>query len=345
MKQNPKTQNIDRKIRKFLTRKYTSLLFVRRYNFSFLFAIYHAYRRLLQKESGCGIYNNVLVYKNPNNFYEFFVNFANFNSCLVEKINSKRKSRILHSGINRYYERIKEFHSIADQGSLNKKSSNERVFYLASKILAFESLTFKIPYIARDLKIPLRDKLLIKKCEKARLETENLFTPGGKMDLCLDKLNFLPRYLKQYKSNIKEFILFNDYIVTDKKIIREFRQIKKKLFEERFVEKEAIKGAIAYKGKVKGNTKIILSPKDFPKMQKGDIIVAHGTTPDYMPVVRICSGIISDEGGFLCHASIVSRELKIPCIVGTKVATRILKDYNLVELDADNGVVKILKRD
>jgi len=53
--------------------------------------------------------------------------------------------------------------------------------------------------------------------------------------------------------------------------------------------------------------------------------------------------VITDEGGITCHAAIVSRELKIPCIVGTKIATRVLKDGDKVEVDADKGVVKIIK--
>ena len=53
--------------------------------------------------------------------------------------------------------------------------------------------------------------------------------------------------------------------------------------------------------------------------------------------------IITDEGGLTCHAAIVSRELKIPCIVGTKIATKVLKDGDLVEADANKGIVKIIK--
>ncbi len=60
--------------------------------------------------------------------------------------------------------------------------------------------------------------------------------------------------------------------------------------------------------------------------------------------MRKAKAIVTDEGGVTCHAAIVSRELKIPCIVGTKIATRVLKDGDLVEVDADKAVIKILKR-
>jgi pyruvate,water dikinase len=66
------------------------------------------------------------------------------------------------------------------------------------------------------------------------------------------------------------------------------------------------------------------------------------TRPEYMPAILKAAAIIADEGGITCHAAIVSRELGIPCIVGTKIATQALKDGDLVEVDADKGIVKIL---
>ena len=68
------------------------------------------------------------------------------------------------------------------------------------------------------------------------------------------------------------------------------------------------------------------------------------TTPWYLPAMKKAAGFITDEGGLLCHAAIVSREMNKPCIIGTKIATKVLKDGDLVEVDANNGVVKILKK-
>jgi pyruvate,water dikinase len=61
------------------------------------------------------------------------------------------------------------------------------------------------------------------------------------------------------------------------------------------------------------------------------------TSPDFIPILKKVSAIITDEGGITCHAAIVSRELKIPCIVGTKIATKVLKDGDVVEVDAQKG--------
>jgi len=68
------------------------------------------------------------------------------------------------------------------------------------------------------------------------------------------------------------------------------------------------------------------------------------TTPDFVPAIQKAAGIITDEGGITCHAAITSRELKKPCIIGTKFATQVLHDGDLVEVDADNGVVRILEK-
>ncbi len=103
-----------------------------------------------------------------------------------------------------------------------------------------------------------------------------------------------------------------------------------------------IKGSTVFLGKVKGVVKIVFSPLDFNKIISGDILVSPMTQPSFAPILSSIAGIITDEGGITCHAAIVAREMKKPCIIGTKIATQILKDGDLVEVDANNGVVKIL---
>jgi pyruvate,water dikinase len=68
------------------------------------------------------------------------------------------------------------------------------------------------------------------------------------------------------------------------------------------------------------------------------------TTPDLMPAIEKAVAIVTDEGGMLCHAAIVSRELGIPCIIGTRNATSILRDGDLVEVDAEKGIVRKIKK-
>ena len=95
---------------------------------------------------------------------------------------------------------------------------------------------------------------------------------------------------------------------------------------------------------VKGIAKIINLPEDMAKMNQGDIMVSHSTNPNLVPAMKKAGAIITDVGGVTCHAAIVSRELNIPCVIGTKISTRLLKDGEKVEVDATKGIIKRLKK-
>ncbi|MFA6227010.1 MAG: PEP-utilizing enzyme [Candidatus Paceibacterota bacterium] len=103
------------------------------------------------------------------------------------------------------------------------------------------------------------------------------------------------------------------------------------------------KGTVACKGVVQGIAKIVLKEHQFGKFQKGEILITTSTRPEFLPIMSLASAIVTDEGGLTSHAAIISRELKRPCIVGTKHATSIFEDGDLIEVDADKGVVKIIK--
>ena len=105
---------------------------------------------------------------------------------------------------------------------------------------------------------------------------------------------------------------------------------------------EIIKGQAAYSGKAKGRVKIINTIQEMAKMHAGNILVSHMTNPDIVPAMKLASSIVTDLGGITCHAAIVARELKKPCVIGTKTATQVLKDGDLVEVDATKGIVKKL---
>lgn len=108
-------------------------------------------------------------------------------------------------------------------------------------------------------------------------------------------------------------------------------------------EEDIITGTPANKGKITGKVKILLEYEDIFNVEKGDIIVATMTTPDYVSAMEKAVGFVTDEGGITCHAAILSREFNVPCIVGTNNATQKLKNGQLIELDAYNGVIRILE--
>ncbi len=105
---------------------------------------------------------------------------------------------------------------------------------------------------------------------------------------------------------------------------------------------DSFNGQLAYPGLVKGLVRLVLSAKDMKKFRKGEILVTRMTDPSYLPIMRLASAFVTDVGGITCHAAIVARELKKPCLIGTKVATSILKNGDKVEVDAINGLVKKL---
>lgn len=79
------------------------------------------------------------------------------------------------------------------------------------------------------------------------------------------------------------------------------------------------------------------------KFQTGDIIVSINTNPSLLPMLTKCKAIVTNDGGLLCHAAIISREMNIPCIIGTKIATKAFKDGDIVEVDANKGIVRKIK--
>ena len=112
---------------------------------------------------------------------------------------------------------------------------------------------------------------------------------------------------------------------------------------ESFERTNTIKGQVAQVGMAKGRVRRVMGHKQIAELQEGEILVSPMTIPDFLPAMRKAAAIVTDEGGIMCHAAIVARELKKPCIVGTKVATQVLNDGDLVEVDADKGVVKRLR--
>lgn len=95
-------------------------------------------------------------------------------------------------------------------------------------------------------------------------------------------------------------------------------------------------------GVIRGKVKVVLTPKEANKMKDGEILVTVMTNPLYVVAIQRAKAIITDVGGMICHASIVARELGIPCVVGTKKATKILKDGMEVIVDGSEGKVYLL---
>ncbi len=128
------------------------------------------------------------------------------------------------------------------------------------------------------------------------------------------------------------------YIVQTRPVttIKTDRQTKDKSNDNRDI---ILIGDPASPGVAKGKVKIISSAKEIGKVKKGDLLVTTMTNPDFVPAMRLVNGIITDKGGRTSHAAIVSRELGIPCVVGARIATKKLKNGQIVALDGESGEI------
>lgn len=184
-----------------------------------------------------------------------------------------------------------------------------------------------------------------------------------RMDLSYSELIFLNWHeIKKYNSNkheiyskvirqrIKGFGIVFDSVFKTRIVTGKNLENFKNYFENKTGQgtgqgvRNNIKGVVVCQGTVIGKAKVVKSLEDFSKFRQDDILVAQMTTPDWVPVIEKSSAIITDIGGLTSHAAIISRELNKPCIVGTKFATKVLRDGDLIEVDAYKGTVRIVKR-
>lgn len=106
----------------------------------------------------------------------------------------------------------------------------------------------------------------------------------------------------------------------------------------------SLTGVSGSRGKGSGPARIIRTNQDLHKIHDGDVMVTPVTRQDYVPAIRRCAAVVNDEGGVTNHAAIVCREFGIPCIVGTKTGIKVFRDGDLLEVDANAGVVKVIKK-
>ncbi len=148
--------------------------------------------------------------------------------------------------------------------------------------------------------------------------------------------------VKTLENRKKDFVAFLSHgqigIVSGKQV-NKF----KKLCSEKNIG-NSLAGSIAFSGFSKGRVRIISQPKDLDNFKKGEVLVASMTTPSMVMAMKKASAFVTDEGGITCHAAILAREMKKPCVIGTKNATRLLKNGDFVEVDADKGIVRIIKK-
>lgn len=177
---------------------------------------------------------------------------------------------------------------------------------------------------AKDVKYPWKDVLALTK-------QEVYFFP---------KTRKLPSH-KVLQQRFKQSALIFDEKGSQVFIGKDVGKIEQIVIEDKKV--GVLKGASAFPGKVVAVARVINDPKLGNRLKKGEVLVSGMTRPEFLPIMKRASAFVTDSGGMLCHAAIVAREMKKPCVIGTQQATKVLKDGDLIEVDADRGEVRILK--
>jgi len=201
-----------------------------------------------------------------------------------------------------------------------------------------------------------KDKKYFKYFEEARKYSERAFVD---LENFINKVNFKEISLftkKEFKSYIVNEKIpnknkiksrsdsFGVFINNNERFYLNFEKIKEiENYWKKNLKTDEITGKPAYRGIISGKVRVIINLKEKDNFKQGEILVTGMTDPDFVPIINKASAIITDAGGLLCHAAIIAREMKKPCIIGTKIATQVLKDGDLVEVDANKGIVKIIK--
>lgn len=209
---------------------------------------------------------------------------------------------------------------------------NERILRVRSKYEKFSDLS---------------DKLLLEYFEKYFPDHNNLsnvISPDEIVSLAKNTLTTKNLDLIKERKR-RGWALVNGELTTYDDIEKLLTKYRLELtLENAEINKSKLFGTPAYRGSARGIVRLVFNKNDMHKVQNGDILVSDATTPNFLPAMKKASGFVTDEGGITSHAAIVAREMRKPCIVGTKIATKVLTDGDLIEVDSIKGIVRILKK-
>lgn len=155
----------------------------------------------------------------------------------------------------------------------------------------------------------------------------------------LQKHYYFPQDTEWAREKGKLYIVQTRPVTTVSAVARTEKIEAKGMKEIKVSQAPILTGAAASPGIGTGRVKILKSPKEIGKIEKGDVLVSKMTSPDYVPAMKKASAIVTDEGGQTSHAAIVSRELGIPCVVGTKDATKKLREGMIITVNGESGQI------
>lgn len=187
----------------------------------------------------------------------------------------------------------------------------------------------------KDIKVPEKIK------DKQKLPDEDI-VEIAKIGDRLQKHYYFPQDVEWAKEDDELYIVQTRPITTIKEVDEDARKVVVEDGKEaKMAQMPILKGSGASPGIGTGHVRILESAKEIEKVKKGDVLVSTMTSPDFVPAMKRASAIVTDQGGQTSHAAIVSRELGIPCVVGTKEATAKLKDDMVVSVDGGKGFIYV----
>ncbi len=298
---------------------------------------------IAKKEGSDSLKVKKMIKDHSNNYYWLKNDYEKV-ECLDEKyfyeilnklLNNSSEVGILLNGLKKFEETKKNKTLLIGKYKLNEKSIEYLNFF--NWVTSYRDDRKKYNQISNYILIKIIEKI----SDELGIDTELLkYSLHNEIMSVIKKDDKVLSEIKKRKEGLVSF----SQKTTEPKTFS--GSIAKEYFDiiEKTITASEIKGTTASPGKAIGTAKIILNQSDFSKMENGDVIVASMTRPEYVSIMKMASAIVTDEGGITCHAAIVSRELNIPCITGTQIASRSIKDGDLIDVNADHGLVKIIKK-
>ena len=154
-----------------------------------------------------------------------------------------------------------------------------------------------------------------------------------------EKIDELKDKISKRKKQVFFAVTTEGYCITGgkeaDKYFKHYRQQQSK-------ETSELRGVAASPGEATGVARVVYTAKDMKNFQAGEILVANQTTPDFVPIMKKAAAIVTEQGGITSHAAVVSRELKKPCVIGTKIATKAFQTGDKIKVDANEGIAQKL---
>lgn len=316
---------------------------------------YVAMSKHLKEITGFGLNEFCGVYRGSG-LVETYYEKSDFANAMTAGAKKCLDVEYMSSEIDTFLELFKELKLYYDgKKHINDIEEFKHFHELYSREWAYIGVVTKVPLL------PV-DESLKKKAYEARVKTQE-FTESPNpvyrefieknFPILKDNTDFVlvdeiysgeaskPEILVKIEERKKGFVFYHGKVYSGKTVDEILDDLDITL-EKVDMEAKKIKGQVANVGKVIGIVRVVLDDAEISTVQNGEILVAIMTMPKYLPAMKRAAAFVTDEGGVTCHAAIISREMNKPCIIGTKIATKVLKNGMEVEVDADSGVVKIV---